>query len=246
MQSLMRRHIIILTIVTLAVVLVLCGGYEYLRMQATWPIKKVTIVGDYAFIGKDALQAELKPFVSHGLLNARSSDMSRFLKQRYPSLASVSVSYGSLHSIVVSLKRHIPVAVLTDGWVYAKDGSFFKPKLPLDTRDVPHFDIDRAHIKTWLLRYQQWQKQLTPLKLHITQVHDTTAGWRLQLNGELWLVLGNTKVERRFERFIAAYPLLLERAPPHKNMSSADMRYQYGIAVRWSRSQQKMTKGTQK
>lgn len=83
--------------------------------------------------------------------------------------------------------------------------------------------------------YQKLSKLLAVYGLHAAslQLRDNQA-WELFLTNGIQLQLGKQDLEKRLQRFCRAYPTVFADKP--EQLSSVDLRYARGMAVKWKES----------
>jgi cell division protein FtsQ len=204
----------------------------WLQGQQNAPVQQVKLYGDFQHIDATALHQVLQQQYVGNFFRVDVDQVQQFLLQQ-PWVYQVAVRKQWPDALVVVVTEQQPVARWNQQQLINKHGELFtapiqqlKHDLPLLTGPVGSEQdaLDMfQHIQGLLALYQ-----FTPLTLALTE----RFSWQLTLSNGVALKLGREDILKRVQRFVELYPVITK----HKNeaVSEVDLRYDTGIAVRYS------------
>ena len=101
--------------------------------------------------------------------------------------------------------------------------------------NLPHLQGPEHQQRDVLQIYHKLSKLLNKCGLQVSGLRlRENQAWELLLTNDVKLQLGKQHLEQRILRFCKAYPVLFAEKAEH--LSGVDLRYSYGMAVRWKES----------
>jgi cell division protein FtsQ len=132
--------------------------------------------------------------------------------------------------LVISVLEHEPLARWGEARLVTAAGTVFRPG-PEELPDgLPRFDgpDDQAPLVT--RRFTAWAPRFRRRGLSIVALElDARGAWRLRTDADFSVALGTGQTEERVDRFLSAYPYIVEAGLPAR----VDVRYSNGLAVSW-------------
>ena len=127
--------------------------------------------------------------------------------------------------------ERIPVA-FWNNMLLSDKGIIFMPKEKKKLANLPYLYGPKYHQQDVLQIYEKLSKLLKAQDLYIAKIWlRENQSWMIALTNGVIIQLGKTDIENRLQRFCDVYPKLF--AATFDQVSSIDLRYSKGIAVKW-------------
>lgn len=204
--------------------------YLYLADAHRFPISTVKIVANYQHITRKQLESVLSSYMNTSFfsLPVRRLNMD-LLALDWSDRVYIQRIWPD--TLKITLIEKSPVAVWNNS-LMTETGELFnvgkaEPDLTLPRLTGP--DQQQTDV---LQIYQKLSKLLSAYGLHAAslQLRDNQA-WELSLTNGIQVRLGKRDLEKRLQRFCKAYPVVFADKP--EQLTSVDLRYARGMAVRW-------------
>ena len=189
--------------------------------------------GDFFYSSKDQLQTHLTAKLKDDFVRLDLGEIQRYLREN-SWYRKVSVSRVWPASLKVEIEEEQPIARWGDMGFVNRYGEIV---LSGDIKRIDHLPLLVGHsddaydiAKSYLTMSQVLvDYQLYITKLSVSENND----WLLEINHDFALALGDRNISARIERFLFLYEEQL--APLIRDVEGVDMRYQNGVAVKWSK-----------
>ncbi len=205
-------------------------SYLFLADAYRFPISTVKIAANYQHITRKQLELVLSNYL-------HSSFFSLSVRRLHDDLLAMDWSDRVYieriwpDTLKITLVEKTPVAVWNDTLMTA-DGELFNVATDQNEEGLPKLTGPLQQQTDVLQIYQKLSKLLSTYGLHAAalQLRDNQA-WELVLTNGIQLRLGKQELEKRLQRFCRAYSVVFADKP--EQLSSVDLRYARGMAVRW-------------
>lgn len=228
-----KRKLGILWVVILAIAsaLFLIMLIHYLRNAQYFPIREVSIRGDYSHISASHLKNDILPYTQSSFF---CLDL-KALKQRLleePWLERAEVQRVWPDQLVIHLKEHKAIAVWNGVSLLAENGTIFSPPLKTFPSHLPMLNAPLGQQDILMKMFKQLSFQFSTLGLSVIELDLTSRlAWYVRLSNGLELILGRDDTENRVHRFIESYTQII--ASHVAEINYIDLRYANGFAVKW-------------
>ena len=203
--------------------------YGFLQLKDL-PITGVSIEGGTRASQAMRVEDAIYPEISQGFFTINITALQQRI-QSLPWVAHATVRRIWPSQLVIQITEYVPLAEWESGGVVTEEGQWIDvTALPGDNLIRFAGPAEQAH-RVWE-QYQFFQTHLLPLSLRIVRLELAERGaWSMTLDNGFSIALGRQDIEKRFERFIEAYPCKLNSLS--SNIRSVDLRYTQGMAVGW-------------
>lgn len=209
--------------------------FDYAKSEQTFPISRVTVEGEFEFLTKEEIIDTVAKIAAGKNLVALDLAPVHNALLRMPWVSKVSVKKKMPDTLSVVIEEHHASARWRNSGYYdALSESVFYPdmqrfNLPLVTLSAQH-DTLASGLYAHAAKFIEMTKGTQYM---IREVHlDATRGYRILLEGDVWLILGRAATEDmpfiRLKRFILAFPQTKLKL---SEISYVDLRYVNGFAV---------------
>ncbi len=209
--------------------------FGYAKQEGVFPVSRVTVEGEFSFLTKEEIVDTVAKMAGGKNLVALDTAPIHNALLRMPWVSKVSVSKSMPDTLKIVIEEHNASARWRNSGYYdAVSESVFYPdmqrfNLPLVTLSAQH-DTLAPGLYEHAAKFIEMTKG-TPYM--IREVHlDATRGYRILLEGGVWLILGRAATQDmpfiRLKRFILAFPQTKLRL---SEVSYVDLRYVNGFAV---------------
>ena len=209
-------------------------GYIEFTDAERFPINRVSILGEYSHTPTAAIEAMITPHVQQGFFKVSLKTLQIELEQ-FPWLAKAIVKRQWPDTLVVSLAEYKPYCRWNNTAIIASDTTLFMPKtdLEMSTKGLPFlYGPEGKHLLV-LSMFQNLSQALQPLKIKIASLSlDNYYTWHMTLTNGLTVNLGRNDIMQQIGKFVKTYPKIFADHPD-LTLTSVDMRYQHGMAVKW-------------
>ena len=215
----------------LAVLVVVAATATWLVDPEHLPLRTVRVEGELQHVTSIEVRQAVRPFATAGFLRVDIGAVRTALED-LPWVYSAQVRREWPDVLLVQLKEQRVLARWADGALVNPVGALFRPKDAVATDALPLLQGPEGTSVMLASHFIELQQELTPLALTITQVTmDERRAWRVKLDNGVELMLGRSDHPARMERFLRAYPHILQ--PRVATVARVDLRYTNGFAVQW-------------
>lgn len=206
-----------------------------------FPINRLKIKSSYKYITREQVEATLLPFTSQSFLSLSTQALSQAIKQN-SWIDEVKVKKIWPDRVDIQIYERFPVAFWNQELLTQK-GILFQPENKFALRNLPHLygpknqQLDVLHI------YKKLSKLLKEQDLYIAKIKlRENQSWTMMLTNGIVLELGKNDIDLRVRRFAKVYPKLF--AAKFDQVSTVDLRYSKGMAVKWRKLDDQINKNT--
>lgn len=218
-------------IFTLALLAVAGWGGHWLWQPENLPVNTVRIESQLKRVDQHAVREAVLPYVEAGILRL-DVDGIRTGLESIPWVAHASVRRSWPDRVIVQIEEHQAAARWGESMLLSREGVVFQPASVEPFSSLPAFSGPEKSEQLVMKRYQEMEKLLEPVGMHIEQLRlDERRAWQLSLHNGLKLLIGRDDVYARLLRFARFYPQALQ--PRLADIEQVDLRYTNGFAVRW-------------
>lgn len=220
----------------LVAVAVLVGIYQGIVMLLSQPVTRVAVNGEFIYVDKRAIEAEVKPFLGGGFIALDLAGLSEKLELQ-PWVLDVSVSRRWPDEIVITVVEQTPIAYWGDNGFLNSRGELFQPleKVAaiegLPKLNGPGNSSNNSSDKV-MNHFSELNEALINRGLSLVALElDDRGNWSARLAGDINITLGRGEVMEKMRRLLVAYEQGLSEN--FSNIANIDMRYNNGFAVEW-------------
>jgi len=197
-----------------------------------FPIREVALTGTI----HHTTRAQVMGIVT-GQLNGnfftQDLEQARLAFEKLPWVRHANLRRQWPDRLFVEIEEHVAIARWRDSALVNTFGEVFQAA---SSDPLPVFVAPDGTSAEVAQHYQELCRLLAPLGRHPVQVNlSARRAWEVTLDDGVVLELGREDLQRRLQRYAAAYAQTLGRLPPHDYR--VDLRYANGFAVR-ARDQQ--------
>jgi len=204
--------------------------WEHLHDPHAYPIRKLTVDGEFRFLARESIQQLVGGAVSGGFFEVNVQQVRRMIL-REPWVREASVTRVWPDTIHVSIREQQPVArwgkdglLSTTQEVFSPDPASFPPGL------IRLYGPSGSEAEVWTT-YRRANVLLGELGLKIGSLAlSDRRAWQIVLSDGSTLLLGRHFTQERLERFIRAWPRILREN--WTRVQTLDLRYTNGFAVK--------------
>lgn len=199
--------------------------------NSLFPVSSLKIKSSYQYVSRDEIQKILFPYFSKSYLMISEKNLSDEIKKN-EWIQDVKVNKIWPDRIVVQILERIPVA-FWNNMLLSEKGEIFMPKEEKKLASLPYLYGPKYHQQDVLHIYEKLSKLLKAQDLYIAKIWlRENQSWKIALTNGVIIQLGKIDIENRLQRFCDVYPKLF--AATFDQVSSIDLRYSKGIAVKWT------------
>jgi cell division protein FtsQ len=115
-------------------------------------------------------------------------------------------------------------------------GEIFQPKAGEKLSDLPLLFGPKGKTEYLMEQYRSFNERFRPLNLRVVELHLTERRtWFIHFDNGMQLVLDQAQVNEKLQRFLWLYQR--ELSPYIDRIERIDLRYRYGLAVKWKEGQ---------
>lgn len=207
---------------------VLAGLQGYIALQEL-PVERIVVSGKLQRIQTEAVRELVQPALVGGFLSADLDQIRRQL-QTLPWIYTVSVRRRWPNALEIEVVEQLPIARWGEGGFINHEGEVFQSNREGGSEALPRLEGPPGSARELIVSYQQLSELLQPLELELRELTlDERGQLSVLLHGGIELVLGNTQLVERVQRFAAVYGA--ELAPRADQLQRVDLRYENGFAV---------------
>ena len=220
---------IALTLVALPVVGVLNGWFGTDR----WPVRSLQVQAEFNHVSATQIRAAAASHLGTGFFALKLEDV-RAAVAALPWVESVEARKQWPDTLVLKVRERQPFARWGEQHLIGRDGTLFSVPGGQALQGLPQLDGPDADALPEVVNFfTHNQSMFSGSSLILTGVRLSARGsWTLTLSSGAQILLGQTRVEDRLQRFLAVYPRL--SAAHAGGFQHADLRYTNGFAVLWA------------
>jgi cell division protein FtsQ len=197
-----------------------------------FPINTLKIKSSYKYVSRDEIQKVMLPYLSQSYLMFSEKKLSNEIKKNIW-IEDVNIKKIWPDRVIVQIFERFPVAFWNNVILTGK-GDLFMPDGANNLPNLPHLYGPKDHQKDVLQIYEKLSKLLKDQDLFISKIWlRDNQSWDIALSNGVMIKLGKNDIENRLKRFSKVYPKLFAATFDH--VSSIDLRYSKGIAVKWEK-----------
>ena len=208
---------------------------DYLLHPDRLPVRRISFVGDFQNVSRDALKDVAEPYVGRNFLALDLDRLEHDLSE-IPWVSYVDVSRRWPDTLQITFRETQLVARWNDdAWVTDQDTIV---SLPIDAYpNLPRWSGPEGSQQLVRARYRQFANILASGGLRTDGIHYSERGaWQIDAragsnNEPLQIRLGRRDLQERLQRFMRAYTQSL--AHMEQGPQVADLRYPNGLALKW-------------
>jgi len=207
----------------------------WIQLQEKAPLAVVHIEGDISPVDREELSMRLKKVVQGSYF---STDLVaiRDAVLMSPWVESMSVQRRWPDGIRVLVVEKKAVARWGERQFLSARGEVFQPKAGHDANSLPLLFGPVGKTSYVMEQFRSFNDLLRPLNLRVVELHLTERRtWFMTMDNGLQLVLDQNQVHEKLQRFLSVYQRVL--SPYAERIERIDLRYRYGLAVKWKEGQ---------
>ena len=208
-------------------------AYQWIQNPENLTITTVEVSGDFKVLNQAQLSPVIKPYTKTNLYLLDAKALEEAIED-HPWVSSASMTKVWPDKLVVKIFEQKPVAYWGKDKMLAENGEIINASIEDKKGLLPVLyspDDKGREMATSFLKIRRWMKGF-PLKI-VEFKKDTRGSWKIKLENGITLKIGRDYQERRVRRFMVGYQQGL--ANVMKQISSVDLRYTNGFAVKWKK-----------
>lgn len=196
------------------------------------PIKSIHVIGAVDQVKPIELRNRLEGFFGQSLLFASLEDAHRLVVNE-PWVKSAAFKRSWPNQLVVKVEEQQVVAVLNERLLVNSEYKVFHSvSEDYDSADLTKITTEPSQIEHVMQTLVTMMELFDNKKIGIDTVEFSQRGaWELLLSNQTRLKLGRNDVLNRVKRYVGLLPVFKKQ---NKEMVSADLRYDTGLAVKWA------------
>ncbi len=210
------------------------GAYElgpWLLPYVDRPIARVSVEGDLHYASREAVAAQMAPFVRASFFSVDLPSMRSALEQM-PWIAEAEVRRVWPDQVLIRLQEQLPVARWGDEALLNNQGRAFAPGETAAYGHLPQLWGPQRAQPQIMQQYLLLSQLLRPLEFTVARLELRERGsWFLTTGQGMELLLGRDHLVEKMRRFVSVYEKALKEQ--HTNIARVDLRYPNGLAVAW-------------
>lgn len=207
-------------------------AWHYVTDPRTLPIRHVKIVGSFAHVERQPLQALLTPYLQAGFLTTDFASLKQCVLG-IPWVEAISIERRWPDTIVVHISEQQAVAQWGNDALLAANGQVFKPPVETFPRGLPLLQgkgVEQAP-EVWE-SYKQMAASLAEVHELIMSLDGSDQNsWCLMTSQGTTLLLTKVAAANELNSFVSAYASVF--ANSGRRPMLVDLRYPNGFAVKW-------------
>jgi cell division protein FtsQ len=229
----------VLAILTLSVASMLTWGWYKLHCSDLFPVREVSILGQYSHVDSGSLKASIIPFTQRSFFFLDLEGLKEKLLEQ-PWIAEAEITRQWPNHLVIHLVEQKAVAIWNGSNLLSSSGTVFSPPLSTFPQHLPFFSAPAGQQQRVMNMFQHISEKISILNLSVLELDLTPRlAWYMRLNNGLQIVLGRDNIDTRLQRFTEAYTQLF--ANRISNVDYVDLRYSNGFAVKWKEQNKQAT-----
>lgn len=219
--------------IVLFLMIVVTQGRQWLYHPDNIVIKNYELKGKLQFIDREALDEIVQPLLTNNMLAVDLTVIAEALQQQ-PWIEKATVYRRWPSELVIEVIEQTPIAFWGEDRLVNHRGEIFEASLPSMVGKMPmlYDSKNTGNMMDIIEQYKHIREVLLPTKLGITRfVISDRGAWEIQLTNDWVIEIGKNHQQKRLQRLVVAYNKELRNKT--NEISSIDLRYSNGLAVRW-------------
>lgn len=214
--------------------------WRWLEKPTTFPITHIVVEGEYAHVANESLQKTIQANLAGGFFSLHLRVIRNALLM-YPWIETVSFRRVWPNTLRVRLLEHVALARFGTNCVLSLHDQVFCPELKTIPQNLPLINapVDQAMTVGTFYQNASALAKLIGTTINVLTVN-AEKSWSLELSNGVKVELGRQEPLKRFTRFIAVYPKIINSSK--ESIVSVDLRYPDGMAVQFSASSKAVKK----
>lgn len=209
-------------------------GYGAFQAYESWPVKDVEVSGRLQVWQAEQLEQELAWIKAESFFSL-DVDQVRAAVQALPLLNRVTVQKRWPGKVLIELVEDVPIALWNEQQLLSASGIISDIPAGLETEHLIRMQGPQLQVTQAAHHFRRLQQLLQPLQVGVVSLRlSAVEAVQVQLSNGWQVEFGRQYFEERAVRL----KTLIERFPAEK-ISTIDLRYGKGAAIRW-RPQQEM------
>ncbi len=224
------RHAIL---VAIGFAVIITGVLIQYNSNHILPILRVSVIGSFHHVDKQAFNAAVRQFTRGSLLNVDVAGIQNAGKV-LPWVDKVQVTRVWPDSLRLIVSERVAVARWGKHGLVSADGDMFTPDKRTLPTDLPVLNGPEDSYRLLTRHYLQISSMLEREGLIISHLlMNERHAWSMTLHNGIKVLFGrpNDDSEQRFQRFLMVYGSVL--AAHQSQIAAIDMRYPNGVSVSW-------------
>lgn len=232
-SGLMRKCKIGTILCSLAVILAFSIHYGSAAVEKIMerPIAQVTVKSEFTFISQEKISEMINQNISGNFLSENLTVMrTKLLKN--PWIDDVILSRRWPDNLVVKIIEQVPIARWNERQFINNRGDIITIANSEKLKHLPQLKSAGDDAVEVMQKYYDLVNVLRPNGLMINQLEkDQRGNWSALLNNGWQILLGRDELIAKLQRFNKVFEQQLRQVAD--NIIQVDLRYQYGLSVRW-------------
>lgn len=210
---------------------------DWMQSQQSAPVRQVRLYGDFYHIDANVLHQTLQQQYVGNFFSVDVDQVQQFLLQQ-PWVYQVAVRKQWPDALVVVVTEQRPVAIWNQQQLLNTQGEVFQAPVQQLKTALPMLTGPQGSQQDALAMFHHMQGLLALHKFNAVALGLTERfSWQVSLSNGVALKLGREDTLKRLQRFIELYPVISKHKP--EAVAEVDLRYDTGIAVRYSTEQKR-------
>lgn len=201
------------------------------------PLSRLVVTGERHYTTNDNIRQSILALGSPGTFITQDINIIQQQIERLPWIKEVNVRKQWPDELKIHLVEYVPAARWNDLYMLDSRGTIFiVPEGNVNNQAMPMLYGPEGSEEDVLAGYRTLNEVLSVTKFHLRSVSmSARRSWQLTLHDDIRLELGRNDRVRRLQRFIAIYPILLQKIQrENKRIIYIDLRYDSGFSVGWA------------
>ncbi len=196
------------------------------------PVANVLIEGQFVYISKEKIQTMLSDRLSGDFVDIDLQSLKLAIEEN-PWIAKVSIQRNWPDNLKIEISEEKPIARWDNKGFINREGKLIHANIENHLDTLPLLSGDEKKSAEIAQYYLLFTKLLNKSDLYVRGLRvDEKYSWDVFLNENIQLKLGSGDIKDKLENFLFVYDGYL--AKTDKKIQVIDMRYDHGMAVKWS------------
>lgn len=216
----------------------------FVEKTSSRPVNSVSIEGDFIFLTKEQLAKMVAPMIDDGFLRLPLEGLKAKLEAN-PWIESAALSRRWPDKLNITIIEQQPIARWgSKGFLNYKGEVVVVEQTPF-LESLPVLEGNPGQEQAMMRDYQQLAQFLRPYGLKIEELScDPLMSWQIVLGNGISLTIGRDQMMEKIQRFLVVYSETLKNQD--EQISSVDLRYGNGVAVKWKEATVQHSEETKK
>lgn len=229
-EPLVSPRAFVAMVITLGVLAVLGYVGQSLSRSTNFPIRTVTVEGNFLFLTPGYIQSLVSRSLQGGFFQIEVQEIRAALLEE-PWVRDAQIERRWPDVVRVTIEEQEPTARWGEHALLNTAADVFAPNPGTFPRGLPRLNGPVGSELEVLTTYRMVSGHMRALGLKVALLELSERGaWMVGLEGNTRLLLGRHRIEERLARFRVAYDLALKTT--WAEIASVDLRYTNGLAIR--------------